>query len=443
MCATAQRFYVSAVLLALLALQPLRLLGQTGEERKLPASDAQVLRARLDQVNHDIQARGVHSFPGSNGKLLTGYVYGEFFDWDLYFENLYLSYYGVNKYDFTNLQVFLERQQPDGFISRTLGIVYPKPRQMFKPFLAQLAVLGSQQRGNYDWLRAGDYERLQEYLNRWFQYDSDHNGLPVWDSSDASGMDNQLSRSGDLDSYYDEGVDLACYLVRELQAMAILSEKLGKTKEQQEYLDHAMKLSKAINDVFWDEKDGFYYDRNEKTGKIIRLKSVAGFLPLWAGVAPPDRARRLVHEHLLNPKEFWLTYPIPSYAKTEPDFYQGTLHGECNWRGSAWIPTNYMIFHGLIRYGYDTEAQELAKRTLQMALEKNPATREYYNSETGAGYGMNPFWGWSSLAYVMPMEYELHYDPMDLTGKIRPIVTEKLGLSFPGSTESASSSGAR
>jgi putative isomerase len=98
-----------------------------------------------------------------------------------------------------------------------------------------------------------------------------------------------LSRSGDFDSYFDEGVDLACFLVRELQAMAIISGKLGKTKEQNEYQQHAQRLTKLINDVFWDEKDGFYYDRNEKTGKKIRVKSVAGFFPLWAEWRRPRR----------------------------------------------------------------------------------------------------------------------------------------------------------
>jgi len=406
--------------------------GQTATGTAPSPDITQALKNRLTQLNRNIESRGLHPFPGSSEKLLTGYAYGEYFDWDVYFENIYLSYYGVSKYDFSNLEVFLSRQQPDGFISRTLGIVYPKPHQMFKPFLAQLAVLGSQQRSNnYEWLRAQDYARLQKYLDRWFQYDADHNGLPVWDSSDASGMDNQVSRSGEIGSYFDEGVDLACYLVRELQAMAIIADKLGKPKDKQQYLDHAKALSKLINDVFWDEKDGFYYDRNEKTGKRIPVKSEAAFFTLWAGVAPPERARRLIQEHLLNKNEFWLEYPVASYARTQPDYYQGTAKGECNWRGTTWIPANYMIFHGLIRYGYDQVALELADRTLHMALDKNPVTREYYNAENGGGYGMNPFWGWSSLAYLMPMEYKLHYDPTDLTGTIRPIATEQLGLFFP------------
>ena len=435
------RWAIGALVLASLLLSSTALAQQnppTGNPHQpggVGRAQSESLRQRLLQLNHDISTKGLHGFPQSREKLLTGYAYGEYFDWDLYFENIYLSYYGVSKFDFSNFAIFLGRQEPDGFISRTLGIAYPKPNQMFKPFLAQLAVLGSQQTGSYEWLREKDYGQLQRYLDRWFAYDADHNGLPTWNSSDASGMDNQLSRSGDFDSYFDEGVDLACYLVRELQAMAIISGKLGKTKEQNEYQQHAQRLTKLINDVFWDEKDGFYYDRNEKTGKKIRVKSVAGFFPLWAGVATPAQARRLVREHLFNEKEFWLAYPVATYAKTEPDFYEGTTKGECNWRGSAWIPSNYMIFHGLIKYGYDREALELADRTYKMVLDMNPVTREYYDSETGQGYGMNPFWGWSSLGYIMPLEYKLHYDPTDLTGKVRPIVTEELGIRF---SESAS-----
>ncbi len=400
----------------------------------------QSLPDRLNQLNHNIATHGLRSFPGTSQKLLTGYSFGEFFDWDLYFENIYLSYYGVSKYDFTNMHVFLSRQKPDGFIARTLGVKYPKPHQMFKPFLAQLAVLGSQQTGSYAWLRGENYIRLQKYLAHWFAYDADHNGLPVWNSSDASGMDNQISRAGNLNSYFDEGVDLACYLYRELEAMAIISGKLGKTKEQAEYTAHAQRLKKLINTVFWDNKDGFYYDRNQKTGRRIRVRSVAGFFPLWAGVASQQQASRLVHEHLLNPKEFWTAYPVPTYALTEPDFYEGTRHGEANWCGNTWVPANFIIFLGLMHYGYYKEARELADKTYRMALDKNPVTREYYDSKTGQGYGLNPFWGWSSLAYIMPLEYKLRYDPTDLTGKIRPIVTKTLGIHFPPAAVHAAAS---
>src|SRR5208283_3863170 len=106
-------------------------------------SDYEKLGRRLKGLNDDIVAKGLHDFPGSNGKLLTGYAYGQFYDWDLYFENVYLSYYGVPDYCFNNFKAFIALQKPDGFIQRSFG---PKPfgtNQLFKPFLAQIAILGS------------------------------------------------------------------------------------------------------------------------------------------------------------------------------------------------------------------------------------------------------------------------------------------------------------
>ncbi len=392
------------------------------------------LPERLQAVNKDIAQRGVHDFPGSSGQLLTGYAYGEYYDWDLYFENVYLSYFGVGEFNFTNFKVFLARQKPDGFISRTLGIANPRPTQMFKPFLAQIAVLGSKQSGdNYEWLRETYYGQLQRFLDRWFAYDKDGNGLPVWNSSDASGMDNQFSRSGQVESYTDEGVDLACELYRELEAMELIAGRLGKPADAAGYRRHAARLAKAINDVFWDEHDGFYYDRNEKTGRRIPVKSVAGFFPMWAGVASPAQAKRLVNEHLLNPGEFWLRYPVASYAQTEPDFHQGAndpVTGACNWRGPAWIPTNYIILHGLMQYGLHDAARQIALKTFQMAVDGNAVTREYYDSDSGKGNGMDPFWGWSALAYVMPMDQLTGYNPMDLHGKVQPLATALTGVTF-------------
>jgi hypothetical protein len=66
-----------------------------------------------------------------------------------------------------------------------------------------------------------------------------------------------------------------------------------------------------------------------------------------------------------------------------------------------------------------------------MALKVNPVTREYYDSDTGKGNGMNPFWGWSSLAYVMPLDLVEQYDPTQLDGPVKPLIANYLGLSFP------------
>jgi hypothetical protein len=386
------------------------------------------LNHRLNTVNLDIQSHGLRHIPGVEGTFLTGYPYNEFYDWDLYFENLYLSYYGVWPYCFTNLKEFLNREQPDGYVNRSL--IKQRDRQDFKPFLAQLAVLGAKQNhDDYQWLRGNYYDRLVKYIDKWFSYDADHNGLPVWNSADAAGTDNQWSRGGALSSFQTEGVDLASYLIRELRAMSVIAKQLNRIADSTGFDHHADQVAKLINTTFWDEKQGMYFDRNEKTGERIYVKSATNFMPLFAGAATPQRAKRMIHEHLLNPEEFWLSYPVASYAKTEPDYYQGSHH-ECNWRGPSWAPTNYMIFQGLRAYGYKTEAHELATRLFNMALLKNPVLREYYNAETGEGLGQTRFWGFTALYYGMLLESILDYDASTLQKPVEAIVTKKLGIAF-------------
>ncbi len=387
------------------------------------------LNHRLRTVNDDLVAHGLRHIPGVEGTFLTGYPYNEFYDWDLYFENLYLSYYGVWPLCFTNLREFLNREQPDGYVNRSLN--KQRDRQDFKPFLAQLVVLGARQdHDDYEWLRGNYYDRLTKYLVKWFSYDSDHNGLPVWNSADAAGTDNQWSRAGALGSFEIEGVDLASYLIRELRAMAVIATALGNKADAAAFNRHGDEVVKLINAVFWDETQGMYFDRNEKTGQRVTVKSATNFTPLFAGAATPERARRMVHEHLLNPAEFWLPYPVASYAKTEPDYYQGS-HNECNWRGSTWAPTNYMIFQGLQAYGYHNEARELARRLFTMAVLRNPVLREYYNAESGDGLGQTHFWGFTALYYGMLLESYANYDASSLDKPLRPIIPQELGVQFP------------
>jgi hypothetical protein len=408
------------------------------------------LLVRLRTTNSDIKTKGLKTIDGvanAGGTFLTGYPYTEFYDWDLYFENLYLAYYGVFPYCYTNLKEFLARQTADGYVNRSLH--RQRDRQHFKPFLAQLVVLGARQdHDNYAWLETSPtgehvtspangsyYNRLKLYVDKWFSYDGDKNGLPVWNSADAAGTDNQWSRAGQLAAFEVEGVDLAAYLVRELQAMAVIAGHLGKTADRQAFSDHATKLNGLINEVFWDEKQGLYFDRNEKTNRQVPVKSATNFIPLFCGAPSAAQVQRMVDEHLTNEKEFWLTYPVASYAKTEPDYYQGTRRlpngsNECNWRGSTWAPTNYMIFQGLMRYGQVKVARELARRLFEMAVVKNPVLREYYNAETGEGIGQRNFWGFTALYYVMPLECELGYDVSALEGKFRPIIPEELGINY-------------
>jgi glycogen debranching enzyme len=245
--------------------------------------------------------------------------------------------------------------------------------------------------------------------------DLDKNGLCVWDSADHSGMDNQKTRAGEFGAWAVEGTDLNCYLVREMKAMAILAERLDRTEMMHTCQQMGEKIWHAVDVVLWDETDGLYYDRNERTGETVRVKSIAGLISLWLEDAAPGKAARLVEDHMLNTQEFWLEYPVAAWSKQEPDYDQDAKDPGCNWRGTTWIPTNYILMHGLMRHGYQDTALDLAYRTFDMVLARNETTREYYNAETGEGKGLDPFWGWSCLAYFMPLECERGYHPEEIT----------------------------
>ena len=404
-------------------------------KQKIGDSAYRKLLLRLQTVNTHIAQYGIRWY-NDRTLMLTGYAYGEFYDWDLYFENIYMSYYGISCFCRNNVESFLNEQLECGYVPRFLMNRQKWQRnffrQHFKPFLAQAVLMGCRQSGRYEWLEGKYYQRLCKYLDHWVWYwDFDKNGLCVWDSSDHSGMDNQFSRAGAISSMAIEGVDLNCYLVREFEAIAEIAEQLGFSADASAFGVKAAQIAAKIDAVLWNEKDHFYYDRNERTGQVVPVKSISGFTPMWVGFSPALRVEQMVKEHLLNPDEFWRPWPVATYAKTEPDYSPQRVGTECTFRGAVWIPTNYMIFHGLLKYGFTKEAEQLAYRTFEMVL-REEQTREFYNAENGCGQGLNPFWGWTTLAYLMPLEFELGYDPSDVVHTdFKPIASELLGLEFP------------
>ena len=146
---------------------------------------------------------------------------------------------------------------------------------------------------------------------------------------------------------------------------------------------------------------------NGAPAERIRVKSVASFAALWAGVATPEQARRMVYDYLFNSREFWTAYPVAALARSERWYSQDWLPADlgCNWRAKTWIPTNYMVYHGLRRYGYRELASLVAKATHDLV--KRAGNCEYYDAEDGSCCGLDPFWGWSLLAHFLPYEEQV------------------------------------
>jgi len=212
--------------------------------------------------------------------------------------------------------------------------------------------------------------------------------------------------------------------------MVYLADQLNLSAIGKEYDSDAKELKAAIQKNCWDERDGFFYsvDLNlrpvtikldSSLGKVFaihagyprdydcliqRIEVWSGFLAMWAGIATPAQAERMVNEHYLNPKTFNSPSGVRTLSKMEKMYSVRASANPSNWRGPVWGISNYMVFKGLIKYGYDKEAKELAEKTIKLFgkdFDKNGALHEYYEPETGEPILNKGFQNWNYLVINM------------------------------------------
>ena len=301
---------------------------------------------------------------------------------------------------------------------------------MHKPVLAQHAAFITQTNdGDAEWLREKFYH-LQAFVNN---YKSHHRnqatGLYYWQNDVAIGVDNDPSTFFRPDKS-SASIYLNCLMYKELEAMVYLAKQLNQSAIGAEFANDALALKAAIQKNCWDERDGFFYsvdlnlkpvDNHQDTtlGRsfiihsgyprdydclIQRIGVWSGFLALWAGIATPEQADRMVKEHYSNTKTFNATSGVRTLSKMEKMYSLRASANPSNWRGPVWGISNYMVFKGLEKYGYKKEASELAEKTIKMFgkdFKKNGALHEYYEPETGEPLLNKGFQNWNYLVLNM------------------------------------------
>lgn len=208
------------------------------------------------------------------------------------------------------------------------------------------------------------YRRTLPILRAYQGWLENHRSLPdgllFWQHPYESGMDNAPRFSNRTESEFADtrpwaAPDFTSYTILQLEALSRMAETLGLEDEKPAFAATADLLRGQMNSYLWHEEDGLYYDRDTRTGAFIREPTIASLVPLWAGVPSPAQARRLV-AWLEKPEGFGTLIPLPSVARShtsyEPDM----------WRGPVWVNMAYGVILGLLRYGYDDLAGELAWR---------------------------------------------------------------------------------
>lgn len=286
-----------------------------------------------------------------------------------------------------------------------------------KPPLAVWAVLKIYRATGDKAFLAEMYDKLALYHRWWFKArDHDHNGLAEYGSTDGtriaaaweSGMDNavrfdavsMLKNSEHAWSINQESVDLNAYLYKEAVDLAQIAEVLGKTQDREQWLKEAAATKVAVQARMFDKTLGYFFDAKLGSNELVRVYGSEGWAPLWAGVASPEQAKAVTRV-MLDPNKFATVMPFPTLAKDDPRF--SPIKGY--WRGPVWLDQAYFGVEALRRYGYDQQANDMARRLVLNAkgLTWQAPMYENYDPLTGQGY-QSPNFSWSAASYLLLLQ---------------------------------------
>lgn len=333
-----------------------------------------------------------------------------------------------------SLENFLDHQSAEGRIPimmtakdadffNSLAVEKPNPHNQAKPVMAQIALFVAEATKDFAWL-APRFEQILRFHQSWRAGNESRIGLLVWGNDVAIGMDNDPTTFGRPD-FSSANVLLNCLFYQDLRAAAELADHLNRSEDHDRINRQADELAARIQKFCWDPRDRFYYSADVQCTDVrskwlpgleqgmamswqclpLRIQTVTGFLPLWCGLATQRQAKELIETHYLSDDRFCAAHGIRSLSKLEA-MYSLTPHSgnPSNWLGPVWIISNYLVWKALQNYGFNSEATDLANKTLRLLvtdLELNGSLNEYYHPDTGAPLSHQGFMDWNLLVLEM------------------------------------------
>ncbi|SEE28482.1 MGH1-like glycoside hydrolase domain-containing protein [Ruania alba] len=384
--------------------------------------------ASLDRIIRPATGDLRHPFVESSASYAN-----QLWDWDSYFTLLALTRLGVPDVPVRAcVENFLDAQGEDGHVPYRLltdstAVRHPPhlsprsgpgtrgPDALYnpaKPILAQMALL-DEALGTGEWL-AATAPKLDRYLEHWSATQFTDWGLYAWRTHKGDGPDNHPALYGRPPNSV-LGADLNSYFVREFRAMEQIWRMLDQPDRATSYAARADALAERINAVLWDPVDEFYY-HHDALGQTpptatlpvtwtvpLKFRTWTSLMPLWAGVATADLAERAV-EAAAEDGGLICDYGIRTVTSRDPIYNTRVSGNPSNWQGPVWIVANYVVFEGLLSYGYRRLARRVADGSaalLHEDLRRNGHWHEYYDAETGRAESNPGFIGWNLTALIM------------------------------------------
>ena len=349
-----------------------------------------------------------------------GYV---LFDWDTFFAAT-LASIGSRDLAYANAIEILREETPAGFVPNFARPGW-KSFDRSEPPVGAITVVGLYRQFHDRWLLEQSFASLLSW-NRWWAAHRDMHGYLAWGSDGNASPANAGDRSSGTrqGAIYESGLDnspmydgavynpkthllevadvgLMSLYIADCDALDEIAEVLNKTAETRELKERAA-LYRTKLATMWDDKAGIFLNRDLRTGMPGTSLSPTNFYPLLAGAATPAQAKQMIDKHLLNPKEFWGQWILPSIEMDDAAF------GDQNyWRGRIWGPMNYLVYLGLMKYDDADTRRALAQKSYELFLKEwkqNGHVHENYNAILGNGDDVknsDRFYHWGALLGYM------------------------------------------
>lgn len=320
--------------------------------------------------------------------------------WDAFFHALAYRYVDP-RLAHDQFRVMFDHQRPDGMVPDAVfdeGIVErlssPVDALVTKPPVAGWAAWRVYEAtGDRDFL-AEIYEPIARWQRWWFEHcDADRDGVCQYDHPYSSGLDDS--------PLWDHGMpvespDLNTYLCLQAEALAKMADVLGEMGDAARWHEQADAAARTLLQHLYDPDAGLFLALRMTGGghEPVPALTPLSLLPLWTGRLPEEVNRQLI-AHLRDPRTFWTPYPVPTVARSDPNYDPNQM-----WRGPVWVNINYMLVEALLRSGEGDLARELCDRTLAL-VSRHADIKEYYHPETGdVPERAAPGFGWSGALFI-------------------------------------------
>jgi glycogen debranching enzyme len=220
-------------------------------------------------------------------------------------------------------------------------------------------------------------------------------------------------------------VELQAYAFAARRAAALLATAIGEPKRASDLEAQAETLRSRFETAFWDERLGTYGIALDGDKQLCRVRTSNPGHVLWAGIAAPERARRVADE--LMSDAIFSGWGIRTVAAGQARYNPMSYHD-----GSIWPHDNGIAALGLARYGYPNHAarilQGLFEASRHFDLERLP--------ELFCGFSRRPGEG--------PTRYPVACSPQAwAAGSVFMLLEACLGLVVDGPGHSLTLSNAR